>query len=123
MVNAWLERCGTVTAPGGDTVPLAPAVRTGSTVTAYLSNVPDNSRVTILLNGVNGATNVAASLGFLVGDVNGTRSVNASDISRVKASLNQAAGPNNYLFDLNLSGTISAGDLVMVKARSGMVLP
>ena len=97
--------------------------RSGNSVTAYLASVPDNRRVTILLNGVNGTTNVATSLGFLVGDVNGTRSVNASDISRVKASFSQTINMSNYLLDLNLSGTINANDLAIVKARSGMVLP
>ena len=97
--------------------------RSGNSVTAYLASVPDNRRVTILLNGVNGTTNVATSLGFLVGDVNGTQSVNASDISRVKASFSQTINMSNYLLDLNLSGTINANDLAIVKARSGMVLP
>ena len=99
------------------------AVPSGNTIVAYLLNVPDNSRVTILLNGVNGTTNVTTSMGFLVGDINSTRSVNSADVSRIKASLNQPTAAGNYLLDLNLSGTINAGDLAMVKARSGLVLP
>ncbi len=95
----------------------------GSEVSVNLTGIPDNTRLTVQLFGVNGAVNVSASMGFLNGDVNNTRSVNASDISAVKSRSGQTTGPTNFMFDVNSSGTISATDILAVKARSGLTLP
>lgn len=100
------------------------AVTVGTDVIVTLTDVPDNQRATVSLTGVNGsAVNVAASLGFLVGDVNNTRSVNSSDISSVKARSGQATTSQNFRFDVNASGAINSSDISAVKARSGLVLP
>jgi len=92
-------------------------------VIVTLTSVPDNVRTTVSLDGVNGATSFGASLGFLVGDVNSSRSVNATDISGVKARSGQTTNASNFRFDLNASGGINATDIAAVKARSGLVLP
>ena len=100
------------------------AVASGFDVMVTLANVPDNRRATISLANVNNAgVNVTASMGFLVGDVNNTRSVNSGDISGVKARLGQTTTGANFQFDVNATGTISATDISAVKARSGLVLP
>ena len=100
------------------------AVASGFEVVVTLTNVPDNQRATISLANVNNAgINVTASMGFLVGDVNNTRSVNSGDISGVKARLGQTTTGANFQFDVNATGTISATDISSVKARSGLVLP
>ncbi len=78
---------------------------------------------TVRLTGINGTGTATVSLGFLVGDVNSSRSVNASDIGSIKARIGQIANPGNAKFDLNASGTIDAADLPPVKARSGLVMP
>ena len=62
-------------------------------------------------------------MGFLVGDVNNTRSVNSSDISAVKARSGQTTSALNFMFDVNASGAINSSDISAVKARSGLVLP
>ncbi len=95
----------------------------GNEVTVTLTAVPDNRRVTVSVVNVNGAFNASASLGFLVGDVNNTRSVNSSDISGVKARSGQTTGVGNFRFDLNASGAINSSDISAVKARSGTALP
>ncbi len=99
----------------------------GNEVLVTLTGVPDNQRVTISLAGVTsssgGTTNAATSAGFLVGDVNNSRSVNATDISGVKARSGQTTDSSNFRFDLNASGGINATDISAVKARSGLVLP
>jgi len=119
---------GVVTTPG--TVSVTPVGIAGAPIASNnevlipLSNVPDNQRVTITLVNVNGSVNPPPiSLGFLVGDVNNTRSVNAADISAVKANQDKTPLDNsNYKFDLDANGTITSSDILLVKARSGQVL-
>lgn len=101
----------------------AAAVPAGNEVLVTLTSIPDNSRVTISLVGVNGAVDASVSMGFLVGDVNNSRSVNSSDISNVKARSGQTADASNFKSDLNASGTINSSDISAVKARSGLTLP
>ena len=106
------------------TVGAATAVPVGNDVVVTLANVPDNRRTRIALTNVNGGgTNVEASMGFLVGDVNNTRSVTASDISGVKARSGQTTSALNFKFDVNATGAINASDISAVKARSGLTLP
>ena len=95
----------------------------GNEVIVTLTGIPDNRRVKVQVDGVNGTTSVSAALGFLVGDINGSRSVNASDIAGVKARSGQTADASNFKFDLNASGGINATDIAAVKPRSGLVLP
>ncbi|MEO8384927.1 MAG: dockerin type I domain-containing protein [Betaproteobacteria bacterium] len=96
----------------------------GSEVLVTLTNVPDNQRVTISLGNINGTLQVPpVSLGFRVGDVNNSRSVNSSDISAVKARSGLLTDATNFRFDVNASGAINASDISAVKARSGLVLP
>ena len=97
-----------------------------SEVIATLTGIADNRRATVSLSGVTGVMgtlNPVASVGFLVGDVTNSRSVNVSDISAVKAHNGQATSNANFRFDLNVSGMINGGDVSAVKARSGLVIP
>ena len=96
----------------------------GNDVVVTLASVADNKRIRITIDGVNGATTpVSATVGFLLGDVNNTGSVNSSDISSVKARSGQATTASNFRFDVNASGAINSSDISAVKARSGLVLP
>ena len=118
---------GTVTAI--DALSAAPiagvtSAAAGNDVTVTLTTVTDNKRVKIVIDGVNGlAAPWSTHVGFLVGDVNNTRSVNSSDISGVKARSGQTANASNFMFDVNASGSISAADIATTKARSGLVMP
>ncbi len=94
----------------------------GNELTVNLTGVPQNQRLTVSVTGVNGVLDASASLGFLVGDVNNTRSVNSSDISGVKVRSGQATDATNFKFDLNASGAINSTDISAVKARSGQGL-
>jgi hypothetical protein len=49
--------------------------------------------------------------------------VSANDISAVKAHNGQTATSGNFIYDLNVSGTINGIDITAVKARSGLVIP
>ena len=98
------------------------SINSNQEVRVMLTGVADNTRATVTLSGVNGNGTGAVSLGFLVGDVNNSRSVNASDISGVKARFAPTT-PANFQFDVEVNGRISAADVSVVKARSGLVLP
>ena len=89
-----------------------------------LTGVADNQRVTVPLTGVNGDAAVfSPSLGFLVGDLNNTHAVNASDISDAKTRGSQPTTASNFRFNVNTSGTIDVADIFAAKQRSGLVLP
>ena len=95
----------------------------GNDVVVTLTGVPNNQRLTVALTNVNvAANNASAAIGFLVGDVNGSGSVNSSDISGVKSRAGQTADASNFKFDVNGSGAINSSDISSVKARSGLTL-
>lgn len=122
--NLPITAAGTVNVVDANAVPIgASSSVAGNDVVVTIANLADNQRVTISLADVNGTGNFGASMGFLVGDVNNTRSVNSSDISGVKARSGQAADASNFRFDLNATGAINSSDLSAVKARSGLTLP
>jgi hypothetical protein len=102
----------------------ASSLGSGNDVVVTIPAIGDNKKVTISLTGVNGIFNPApAALGFLVGDVNNSRSVSASDVSGIKARSGQPTTVLNFRFDVNLSGSITAADISIAKARSGLSLP
>jgi VCBS repeat-containing protein len=106
--------------PVGTATPVA----SGNDVVVTLAGIPDNSRATVTLTNVNDTgLNTSVSIGFLVGDVNNSRSVTATDILQVKGRSGQATDATNFRFDLNASGSITASDILAVKGRSGLVLP
>ena len=107
----------------GNAVGSASAERIGNEVEVTVTGLPSAQRATVSLSNVAGAAvNVAASIGFLVGDVNGTRAVTASDILRAKGRAGQAFGPETFIFDVDLSGTLEVADIATDKAGSGLAL-
>ncbi len=97
---------------------------TGNDVAVTLTGIADNQRVTLTLTNVQSTgENVSTTIGFLAGDVTGAGSVNASDISAVKARVGQPVGANNFKFDLNLTGDIGPADVSVLKSRAGKTLP
>lgn len=115
----------TVTAVASSAVTTGSATHTinGSEVVVMLTGVADNQRVTVSLGNVNGSLNSQASMGFLVGDVSNSRSVNSSDISAVKAHGGQTISGSNFRYDLNADGVFNQTDISAAKARSGRVIP
>jgi hypothetical protein len=123
---------GTVTLPGTLSVTDAQsngigsvsARASGNEVIVTLASIADNRRALVSLTNINGAgLNASAALGFLVGDITGSRSVNASDIAAIKARNGATANLNNFRADINLSGVIDGTDASAAKARSGLVIP
>jgi hypothetical protein len=94
----------------------------GQEIIVTLTGIPDNSRVKTRLTAVNGSADIAVSVGFLIGDANGSRSITGGDVSAVKARSGQTINSSNYLFDVNTSGSITAADVAAVKVRAGYVI-
>ncbi|MEQ1516466.1 MAG: fibronectin type III domain-containing protein, partial [Usitatibacteraceae bacterium] len=108
----------------GAPVGSAGAAASGNSVNVTLTAIPDNRRVKVTLTNVNGEpTLFPVSLGFMIGDVNTSRSVNSSDISGVKARSGQTTDALNFRFDVNATGSVNSSDISAVKARSGSTLP
>jgi N-acetylneuraminic acid mutarotase len=98
----------------------------GPQVTVNLSGVTNVQRITVTLFNAKDGThmgNVPVSMGVLIGDVNGTAIVNASDVSLTKAQVGQPVTGSNFREDVNANGTISATDVSQVKANVGTALP
>ena len=117
---------GTVSAVDSTGATLGASVQlSNNEISVTLANVPDARRVTVSLvgaSGINGTANVAASIGFLFGDVNNSRAVNSSDISAMKARSGETTTTANFRNDVNTSGAINSSDISAVKARSGTAL-
>ena len=93
------------------------------TVLVNLTGVTDGQRVTVSLNGVNGASSAHVSLGFLIGDVNSSRAVDDKDLLAIKSQSGRPVDASNFMMDFNLSGYVGAADVSVVKARQGRTLP
>ena len=119
--NGAVSDTGTISVSPVGTVT---ATKSSNEVIVTLTNVPDNQNVTVTLANVNNSYNpLSVMIGFLIGDVNNSHSVNSSDISAVKARVGRPLGVNNFQFDIDTSGIIDAIDVSAVKARTGMRLP
>jgi len=107
----------------GNPMGSASATLAGNEVEVTLGGLSPYQRATVSLTNVGGmGVNVSAAVGFLVGDVNGTRAVTASDILKAKGRVGQALGSGTFIFDVDLSGTLDAADVASARADSGLAL-
>lgn len=91
-------------------------------LTVVASN--DDAMPASVLTNINGeGLNASASVGFVIGDINNSRSVDSIDISSFKARSGQMTDASNFRFDLNAAGVINATDISVVKARNNSILP
>ncbi|MEO8102895.1 MAG: right-handed parallel beta-helix repeat-containing protein [Betaproteobacteria bacterium] len=96
----------------------------GNNVLVTLTGIPNQSRTTVSLTGINGtAFDASVSIGFLLGDVDSSRAAVAGDVGSVKARSGQAANSSNFRYDLNSSGEVTAADIAAIRKRSGQSLP
>ncbi len=98
----------------------------GGVATVDVSNVANAQTITVTLKNVNDGVHfgdVAIPMSVLVGDTTGNGSVNASDVSQVKAQSGQALTNSNFRTDVNVNGSINASDVSLVKSSSGTSLP
>lgn len=124
--NQAITAAGTVslTDVGGNPIGSATAAINGGNTSEVIVTVTGvvNSRVLVSLANVSAATgtlNAAAAVGFMLGDVNSNRAVNASDVVSLRNRLTEPTTAPNARFDLDLSGTVDAADTALVKTTSG----
>ena len=122
-----ITSAGTLTAVDAAAANIANSVTfTGNEVTVTLTGVADKSRATITLANVNGTgagVTFPVSMGFLVGDQNGSYNVDGGDIGVIRGRSGQTTTAANFRGDFNSSGAIDGGDISTVRARSGNSLP
>jgi hypothetical protein len=91
-----------------------------------LTGVTNMQTITIALFDVNDGVNrgdVGIRMGMLLGDTNGNRLVNSSDVSEIQGQSGQAVGALNFRDDLNANGLINSSDVSIVQSQSGTSLP
>ena len=62
-------------------------------------------------------------MNVLIGDTNGNKAVNASDIGQTKPQSGQAVKATNFREDANANGSINASDVNLVKSRAAQRCP
>jgi hypothetical protein len=113
---------------GGTCDPNGTVSVSGNMVTVPLTNIADVQVINVRINGVNGASDEPAvdvniPMGILIGDVNGNRAVNSTDVALTKSQVGHAVDNTNFREDVNASGTITATDVTIVKSDVGHALP
>jgi hypothetical protein len=88
-----------------------------------LTNVANAQTINVTLFGANCNTNFVIPMSVLAGDVNGNRTVNASDLALAKSQSGQPVSTTNFKSDVNANGTITASDIATIKSRVGTGLP
>jgi hypothetical protein len=113
------------------TVDSAMAMNIGSPMVSFAGNevtvtltgaVLVNKRLTVSLSGVNGSGTATVNVGFLMGDMDNTRTVSGIDILLVKGKSGQTTNVSNFIYDIDATGSISGIDILLVKGRSGTSL-
>ena len=121
-VAAVTSSCGTVvsglidgTNPHQFVVSLTGVFCNAQDVTVTLTNVQDDHS--------NILATASATMGLLLGDVDGDGSVTTADVDLVRASKGQPADATNFRRDVNPDGTINRSDYQRVKHQLGTSLP
>ena len=100
----------------------------GNTVVVGLTGVADQQYVRVSLTNVHSVDGFTGGIGtvrmgFLYGDVNQNRVVTLADVALINGQLSQALTQANFLYDVNLSGTLSNSDKGMMTGKQTNALP
>jgi serine protease AprX len=100
----------------------------GNTMTVNLSGVTDIQKITVTLTNVTDTFSqvlapTAVSMNVLIGDVNGNKTVNASDVGLVKSQVGHGVTGSNFREDVNGDGSLTATDVALTKSHVGDGLP
>ena len=101
---------------------------TGNTMTVNLTGVANPQTVGVTLSNVTDSffpvlPDTAVNAGFLIGDTNGDKFVNAGDALQTRNRSGQTTASTNFRSDVNLDGFINSGDTTVVRSRAGTFLP
>jgi hypothetical protein len=97
----------------------ATTATSGNEVVVTIPAVANGKRVTVTLPSANGiAVNATASLAFMLGDGNNSRSTDSADVSGAKLYAGGFTTAANFRFDINTSGSVNAADIAAIKSRS-----
>ena len=119
---------GSAAVTGGTGSVSGSPVFSGNTMTVNLIGVTDVQRITVTLTNVTDTfsqvlPSTAVSMNVLIGDVNGNKTVNATDVALVKSKVGQAVTDSNFREDVNADGSLSATDVALTKSHVGDGLP
>ena len=97
-------------------------------MTVPLSGVTDVQTITVTLSGVTDVSgqvlpDTPVSASMLIGDVNGDKTVNTTDVTVTKGQVGQAVTTSNFRDDVNVNGAITSADTKKVKGAVGHTLP
>ena len=125
--NNTLTSGGAAVTSGVGTVSGTPAI-SGNTMTVNLTGVNDQQRITVTLQSVTDSSSqvmpdTAVNINMLIGDTNGNKTVNASDIAQTKGQLGLTVTSSNFRNDVNVTGTLSSADVSLIKASNGHGVP
>jgi hypothetical protein len=100
----------------------------GKTMTVNLSGVADVQKITVTLSNVTNTSSqvlpgTAVSMNLLIGDTNGSKTVNSTDIGQTKTQSGVPVTTANFRQDVTPNGTTNASDIGLVKSRSGASVP
>jgi serine protease AprX len=100
----------------------------GNTMTVNLTGVTDVQKITVTLSNVTDSfaqvlPDTAVSVNMLIGDTNGNKIVNASDIAQTKGQSGLPVTAANFRGDVTANGSITASDIALVKSHSGASVP
>jgi Galactose oxidase, central domain len=84
-------------------------------ITVSLTNVADSVG--------NFSSTVSASMGVLLGDVDGSGRVDGNDVSAVQSHTRQATNSTNFRFDVDTSGRIDGNDVSTTQQQTRASLP
>jgi len=93
-----------------------------------LTGVTNAQRLTLTLMGVtdtvgNNTPSVSATMGVLLGDVNGTGIVDGNDVATVQSQTRQPITGTTFRDDVNASGIIDGNDVSMTQGQTRTSLP
>jgi hypothetical protein len=96
-------------------------VTSGQVINVTLNNV-NNEPGIINTPAVTGG-NLVILMGVLVGDLNASHGVNATDVSTAKLRVGGAVDATTFRADVLANGAINSSDVSTVKLRSGTAIP
>ena len=119
---------GSVSVAGGSGTMSRSPTFVGNTMSVDVANVSDVQTLTLMLSNVTDEFSrqlppTSINVNMLIGDTNGNKSVNTSDIGQSKGQSGGAVTSANFRQDVNANGVISASDIALVKSKAGNTLP